>query len=117
MANFIGLVYATLKNEGIDTKDMSSDEAIKKYNELKGKGEGTPAEQRKMAGTKEDVNIDNIYSYLKTKPSDEELYVKLDELGINKAGINYYDTLAPMKSVGERANLIEKIYADKDFRK
>lgn len=48
MANFIGLVYATLKNEGIDTKGMSTDEAVEKYNELKGKGEGTPAEQRKM---------------------------------------------------------------------
>lgn len=34
MANFIGLVYATLKNEGIDIKNMSTDEAIKKYNEL-----------------------------------------------------------------------------------
>ena len=55
MANFIGLVYATLKNEGIDTKDMSTDEAVKKYNELQkkaggkaGEKEGTPAEQRRL---------------------------------------------------------------------
>ena len=34
MANFIGLVYATLKNEGVDTSGMSTDEAVKKYNEL-----------------------------------------------------------------------------------
>ena len=55
MANFIGLVYATLKNEGIDTKDMSTDEAVKKYNELQkkaggkaGEKEGTPAEQKRL---------------------------------------------------------------------
>ena len=48
MSNFIGLVFATLKNEGVDTKGMSTDEAIKKYNELKGNKDGTPAEQKKM---------------------------------------------------------------------
>ena len=55
MANFIGLVYATLKEEGIDTKGMSTDEAVAKYNELQGKDggkagkkEGTPAEEKRM---------------------------------------------------------------------
>lgn len=48
MANFMGLVFATLKNEGIDTKGMSNDEAVKKFDELKGKGDGTPAEQREL---------------------------------------------------------------------
>ena len=45
MANFIGLVYATLKNEGIDTKDMSTDEAVKKYNELQKKAGGKAGEK------------------------------------------------------------------------
>lgn len=55
MANFIGLVYATLKAEGIDTSGMSTDEAVAKYNELQmqgggkaGENEGTPAENRKL---------------------------------------------------------------------
>ena len=55
MANFIALVYATLKNEGIDTKGMDTDTAVAKYNELQkksggkaGEKEGTPAENRKM---------------------------------------------------------------------
>lgn len=48
MANFIGLVFATLKNEGVDTSKMSTQEAIDKYNELKGGKSGTPAEERKM---------------------------------------------------------------------
>ena len=34
MANFIGLVFGTLKKEGIDTKNMSVDDAIAKYNEI-----------------------------------------------------------------------------------
>lgn len=29
MSNFIGMVFASLKNEGIDTKGMSTDEAVK----------------------------------------------------------------------------------------
>ncbi len=36
MANFIGLVYATLKAKGIDTSGMSTDEAVAKFNELQG---------------------------------------------------------------------------------
>lgn len=56
MGNFIGMVYATLKNEGVDTKGMSTDDAVKKYNELQGKSGGksgekepTPAENRAMS--------------------------------------------------------------------
>ena len=55
MANFIGLVYATLKKEGIDTKGMDTDEAIAKYNELQkssggksGEKEPTPAENKEL---------------------------------------------------------------------
>lgn len=55
MSNFIKLVYATLKNEGIDTKDMDTDEAIEKFKELQkknggkvGEKEGTPAEQKRL---------------------------------------------------------------------
>lgn len=36
MSNFIGLVYATLKANGIDYSDMSVSEAVDKFNELKG---------------------------------------------------------------------------------
>ena len=60
MANLIGLVYATLKNEGIDTKGMDTDTAVAKYNELQkksggkaGEKEATPAENRKLKGEKE----------------------------------------------------------------
>ena len=35
MANFIAVVYATLKEAGIETKDLSTDEAIKKYEALR----------------------------------------------------------------------------------
>lgn len=36
MSNFIGLVYATLKNKGVDYSNMSVSEAVDKFNELKG---------------------------------------------------------------------------------
>lgn len=67
MANFIGLVYATLKNEGVDTKGMSTDDAVKKYNELQkssggksGEKEPTPAESKKMNGMGINTNKDFI---------------------------------------------------------
>ena len=58
MSNFIGMVFATLKKEGIDTSKMDTSEAIAKYNELKGgeggsnaKGEETPKQEEKTAET------------------------------------------------------------------
>ena len=55
MSNFIGMVFASLKNEGIDTSGMSTDEAVKKYNELQKKTGGgagadqpTPAENKRI---------------------------------------------------------------------
>lgn len=36
-SNFIPMVYAVLKDKGVDTKGMSPDEAVDKYNELIGK--------------------------------------------------------------------------------
>lgn len=76
MANFIGLVYATLKQEGIDTKGMDTDEAVKKYKELQSKNgksgekEGTPAEQRKL----QEKGIDVDYS--KTTKDDSKIINK-----------------------------------------
>ncbi len=105
MANFIGLVYATLKQEGIDTKGMSTDEAVAKYNEL----------TKTKKQTSEEI-IDNIYQFLKTNPRRTELLSKLEEAGINESGRKYFDTVAPMMTLGERANLIQKIYRDKDYR-
>lgn len=37
MSNFIPMVFAVLKDKGIDTKGMSAEEAVEKYNELTGK--------------------------------------------------------------------------------
>lgn len=58
MSNFIGMVFATLKKEGIDTSKMDTSEAIAKYNEIKGsdggsntKGEETPKQEEKTAET------------------------------------------------------------------
>lgn len=39
MAGFIGLVYGTLKSKGYDTKKMTTDEAVDKFNALKKGGE------------------------------------------------------------------------------
>lgn len=55
MANFIGLVYATLKDEGIDTKGMSTDEAVAKFKELKGGESESPEDvKKKLNGEKKE---------------------------------------------------------------
>lgn len=86
MANFIGLVYATLKNEGVDTKGMSTDEAVKKYNELQeksggkaGEKEGTPAENKRLAETRiEDGGEEGEQDWVKT-PEDKKVWNSLSD--------------------------------------
>lgn len=72
MANFIALVYATLKNEGVDTTGMSTDEAVAKFKELQKNsgGSGTPAENRKMQDS--GVKTEEVKEPTKTKYSQEE---------------------------------------------
>ena len=41
-SNFIAMVYAVLKQNGIDTRGMQPDEAIEKFNELRGGGSRKP---------------------------------------------------------------------------
>lgn len=56
MANFIALVYATLKEKGIDTSKMSTDEAVSKFKELQGeiKEKETPEKiKEKLGGEKQ----------------------------------------------------------------
>ncbi len=55
MGNFIGMVFGFLKEKGIDTSKMSTQEAIDKYNELNNsKNEKEPVKQK----LKEDFDID-----------------------------------------------------------
>ena len=56
MANFIGLVYATLKDAGIDTSKMSTDEAVAKFEELKAKDK---KEKESPENIKRKLNGDN----------------------------------------------------------
>lgn len=88
MANFIGLVYATLKNEGIDTKGMDTDEAIKKYNELQektggksGKKEPTPAENKKLKEHENSTSeIHSSNKIAKMQEEKQEIGWKLEEI-------------------------------------
>lgn len=63
MANFIGLVYATLKEAGIDTSKMSTDEAVKKFEELQEKEKKVKEDpeniKRKLNGEKA-INKDDL---------------------------------------------------------
>lgn len=86
MSNFIGMVFATLKKEGIDTSKMDTSEAIAKYNELKGgeggsnaKGEETPKQEEKTAETgketakKTDAEKDStVATVAKEEPKDKQ---------------------------------------------
>jgi hypothetical protein len=88
MANFIGLVYATLKQEGIDTSGMSSEEAVAKYNELQkqgggkaGENEGTPAEQQKLR----ENDINNAKKAIASGNSDKA-HNAIKELGFTDIG-------------------------------
>lgn len=100
MANFIALVYATLKNEGIDTKNMSQDEAVKKFNELKDKNGATPAEQEKIN------NIDNKNNY---KQFDQNTY-KIEEDGTIVMDYDKFDRIMEERN-NFYANSFDNLYS------
>ena len=129
MANFIGLVYATLKNEGIDTKDMSTDEAVKKYNELQeksggkaGEKEGTPAEQKRLkelqinkplsrkekAEKEKQDRIEKFSNYIKGQKEKIEPYQK----GIANKDTFFHTTIAEFQPVDKPQG--EPDYISKD---
>lgn len=85
MANFIALVYATLKDEGIDTKGMSTDEAVKKFKELKGGGNERPEDvKKKLNGEK----IEKI-----KKPVKTEVEQNSQKQNLSKEAENWADTI------------------------
>lgn len=47
MGNFIGLAFSTLKKAGIDTKNMSIEEVIAKYNEINVSNSSKPLTESK----------------------------------------------------------------------
>lgn len=67
MSNFIGMVFGVLKEHGIDTSDMSVEEAIEKFNELEDSDEQEELKQEenktnkqsKILQNKEQVKISN----------------------------------------------------------
>ena len=76
MANFIGLVYATLKEKGIDTSGMSTDEAVAKFKELQGEGKEekkeTPEDVKKKLGEKKEEAKEEEPSEIKDKLNGKE---------------------------------------------
>lgn len=124
MANFIGLVYATLKSEGIDTAGMSTDEAVAKYNELQkegggkaGENEGTPAENRKLE--------EKGYTFKKNTKNGEQIVNKYQQDGethiIAKAedgsfvvGYNYNEDKGTFENSAKFSSMKE---AEQAFRK
>lgn len=136
MANFIGLVYATLKNEGIDTKDMSTDEAVKKYNELQekaggkaGEKEGTPAEQKKLQEkgiedkvtddsenwesgkyTGDEARFNKIHNaFSRGKVGERATKEMLSELGINEARIKNFIMTNELFNTQQNPDTVVKI--------
>ena len=81
MANFMGLVYATLKNKGIDYSKMSTDEAIAKFNELK----GSDSNSREKENAKKSSAVDKLKG--KGKTTEEKLE------SFRKQGVEIKDSL------------------------
>lgn len=55
--NFVPMVFAVLKDKGIDTQNMSVEEAIEKYNELTGKSGRYSVENGEQERTKKQSNV------------------------------------------------------------
>src|SRR5574344_1083634 len=89
MANFIGLVFATLKKEGIETKNLSIEEAIAKYNEITNKPKHKESKEEPLTARKKNATIHlNRIEYAKlahaiatkfTNESKSSTYINLDK--------------------------------------
>lgn len=103
MANFIGMVFATLQKEGVDTKGMSTDEAVKKFNELKGKNGGgkeggdkkAPSQDKKELTPNERKRLEQLGVENKNNTDPEiEKFAK-------KTGLDYVDAERMYKEIKE----------------
>lgn len=114
MSNFIGMVFATLKKEGIDTSKMDTSEAIAKYNEIKGgdggsnkKGEETPKQEEKTAeagketAKKTDAEKDSV-----TTEKDSAVETVAKKEAVENAGNNQLKDVESMT----RIELAKELY-------
>lgn len=91
MSNFIGMVFATLKKEGIDTSKMDTSEAIAKYNEIKGtggenaKGDESSKETTKQAQDGGNETVKEETELDQSKERDDKYFAHNDKRSINKA--------------------------------
>lgn len=81
--NFIPMVYAVLKDKGVDTKNMSAEQAVEKYNEIVGKSGNynvaTGNKASKSEKSKRQSNEDNLET--KSGPDlDEDKKAALQKL-------------------------------------
>ena len=77
MTNFIKMVYAKMNEVGIETKDLSTDEAVKKYKELE-KGKGT--ETKTESDSTDNSGTDAEKERLKEKGIQDKNTEKQDEV-------------------------------------
>lgn len=84
MSIFIGLAYAVVEKEGIDTSKMSPSEVVKKYNELQkkaGQTDATPKEYEKLKQQKKFIpNSQTIKKYEIKKDELEWYDYKTDDV-------------------------------------
>lgn len=115
MSNFIGMVFATLKKEGIDTSKMDTSEAIAKYNEIKGsdgggsntKGEETPKQEEKTAETgKETVKKTDAEKDSVTNEKDSTVETVAKKEAVENAGNNQLKDVESMT----RIELAKELY-------
>lgn len=100
MANFIGMVYGTLKAKGIDTSKMSTDEAIAKFNEIT-KNDGSKTKPVKADSPDAPEFVKRINKKVDTEnKARAEMYAR--DKGIEKV---------------TKESLVERLNNDKEFRK
>lgn len=104
MANFIGMVYGTLKAKGIDTSKMSTEEAIAKFNEISKEDGGSSkgsGEQTKATPNKQQV-IDDFYE--KANFGTDSKNVTIEKVD----GTKVYFTFMGQKDVFDTAETNQK---------
>ena len=114
MSNFIGLVYATLKANNIDYQNMSTQQAIEKFNELTKKNGSNKItssrddleEAKQNSSVRFDSDIDKK-NYTEFKERLNNIVQNLEN-GFKQAGVSYINQVKQSKSVSPNFDFLVK---------
>lgn len=89
MANFLALVYATLKDKNIDASKLSTDEAVQKFKQISGDSQEFPKNNSDLNKAKESYEKAEGFPRVNSQKNYEQIYSILEKAGKDPELVKY----------------------------